>query len=114
MIRRFAAAMGSMVTLVGAFIVGAVLHQTLVQNNYPITRPIAVFGLLAGVAVIAVGLRLEGRFEPSDYVPDAEREGDDGDDGEGEGEGDEGFDDRLSPVSEEMLEDREADESYDG
>jgi len=104
MIRRFAVAMGSAVTLTGAFVVGAVLHQSLVQNRFPLTSPAGIFGLGIGVVVIAVGLGLEGRFEPSDYVPDPEEDEKD----------EEAFDEELSPLSGDTLENRERDESYEG
>ena len=93
---------GSAIELAGAFVIGGVLHQTLVQNAYPVTAPAAVFGFVGGLVLIVVGRRLEGRFEPSDYVPEAEEDED-----EEEGE----FDERLSPVPEERLEERKADDS---
>lgn len=102
MLRRFAVAMGSTVTLVGAFIVGGVLHQAVVKGAYAVTSPPAVLGVALGLAVILVGKRLEARFDPSEYVPDAKEEDEDE-------EGEE-FDEKYSPVPEERLEDREDDD----
>lgn len=93
---------GSTIELLGAFVIGGVLHQTLVRGAFPVTAPASVFGILGGLALILVGRRLERRFEPSEYVPAAEDE-----------EDDEEFDEELSPVPTERLEEREADESVE-
>lgn len=96
---RIPHALGSAVTLTGAFMVGWVLHQVLVQGALDPTAPAAVLVGIGGLVVIAVGRRIERGFDPSDYVVDPEPE-----------EDEEEFDERFSPVSEEMLEGRERDD----
>jgi len=100
------AAFGSGLSLFGAFAVGAVLNEVVVKGTTAATSPFAVGGTLLGLAMIAVGLYLERTFNPSQHVPDDEAEAEDGD---GEAE----FDEKFSPVDEEMLEGRERDDSYE-
>lgn len=95
----FGYGLGSTLVLFGAFAIGGVLHQSLVENKYPVTSPFAVFGMLAGVALVAVGYRVEQRY--SGAVEDEE-------------EDEEEFDEEHSPISEEDLEKYERDEDYDG
>lgn len=96
---------GSVVTLSGAFLVGVVIHRSVVRGEFSLFAPAGVFGILGGVALIYLGRRLENRFDPSDYVPDSEDEDEEDERRE--------FDERLSPVPQDRLEEREADESYD-
>lgn len=93
--------LGSVVTLTGAFAVGWVLHQVFVESVLALTSPVAILGALGGLAVIAIGRRLERGFDPSEFVVDPEPDEDD----------EESFDERFSPVSEEMMAGRERDDS---
>lgn len=93
---------GSTVTLLGAFLVGVVIHRSLVLGEFSVLAPAGVLGLAGGLALIAIGRRLEERFQPSEYVPGSED-----DEEEEEDEGGE-FDERFSPVPQDRLERREA------
>lgn len=92
---------GSAVILAGAFAIGGVLHAAFVEGGLPITSPAAVFGILGGVALVAIGRALERRFDPSEFVPDSEDEEE------------EEFEEELSPISEADLEGRERDDPVD-
>ena len=96
---RIPHALGSVVTLTGAFMIGWVLHQVFVQNALDPTAPGAVLVGLGGLLAVAVGRRIERGFDPAAYVVDPEPEDDE-----------EEFDETFSPVSEEMLEGRERDD----
>lgn len=100
------AAFGSGLSLFGAFAVGAVLNEVVVKGTTAASSPFAVGGTLLGLAMIAVGLYLERKFNPSKHVPDDEQEDEDE---EAEAE----FDEEFSPIDEEMLEGRDRDESYE-
>lgn len=65
-----------------------------------LTAPAAVLVSLAGIGLILLGRRLERRFDPSMFVPKAPE------DEEAE------FDEELSPLDPEDLEEYEADEGY--
>ncbi len=97
---------GSVATLSGAFLVGVVIHRSLVRGEFSLFAPAGVLGILGGVALIFLGRRLEGRFDPSDYVPESEDEE--------EETPERTFDERLSPVPQDRLEEREADDADDG
>lgn len=101
--RAIPRAFGSGLLLFGAFAIGAVLHEVLVTGSAGAFSPFAVGGVLVGGVFILVGLRLERRFDPSEFVPATEEEEEKLDE----------FDEDMTPVSEEMLEGREADDSYD-
>lgn len=94
---------GSTLLLFGAFVVGELLHRTLVQGTLAPTSPAFVLGMGLGALVIYAGYRLEHGFDPSKYVPDDE-----------EDEEEEEFDEAMSPLDADQLEGRERDESYDG
>lgn len=104
MLDRIPRMFGSVLMLVGAFAIGSVIHRVVVRGVMDPLSPLAVGGTLVGVVVILVGMRLEREFEPSEYVPDEESAEDD-DEPE--------FDEELSPVPGDRLEDREADEGYE-
>lgn len=97
---------GTAVELAGAFTIGSVIHRSVVRNEYALTAPPSVFGILLGLALIVAGRSLARRFQPSDYVPDTP------DEEEEEGEEME-FDEELSPVPSDRLENREVDDSVD-
>jgi hypothetical protein len=101
MARSLLRTVGSTLSLVGAFAVGGVLHGVLVTGEIETFSPLAVGGAVVGVGLIVAGLALERRFDPSEYVPEAET----GDDGE--------FDEDLSPVPEGAMADYETDEGDD-
>lgn len=99
--RRVPYSLGSAILLVGAFAVGWVFHQVLVQGAMSFTAPAAVFGLVGGGALILAGRAMERRFDPSDYVTAPERDEE------------EEFDEETAPLSEADLEGYERDESYE-
>lgn len=101
--RRVPYSFGSAIVLAGAFAIGGVLHQSVIEGALPITSPAAVIGMGGGVALVVLGRAMERRFDPSGFVPDA---------GDGD-EGDEEFDEAFSPISETDLEGRERDDSAD-
>lgn len=90
--------------LFGAFAIGGVIHGVAVEGTMAPFSPIAVGGIVLGGVLVAVGVRLERAFDPSDYVAD--------DDEHGEDDDEDAFDEEFSPISGEMLEDRESDEEY--
>lgn len=92
--------LGSVVTLTGAFMIGWVLHQVLVQSTLAPTAPGAILVGVGGLLVIAVGRRIERGFDPSEFVVDSDSE-----------ENEESFDENLSPIDDEMMEGRERDDS---
>jgi hypothetical protein len=102
--RRVTALFGSVVTLSGAFLVGAVLHRSLVRGEFSLLAPAGVFGLLGGVVLILAGYRLEAHFDPSEYVSGSGREDEEDDERT--------FDERLSPVPQERLERRDAESEH--
>ena len=91
---------GSGFLLAGAFAIGWVLHQVFVQEAMALTAPVSVFVTLAGLGFIALGRRLEREFDPSMFVPA------DTDDEEDE------FDESMSPLDAEDLEELDADEDF--
>lgn len=92
---------GSVLSLVGAFAIGAILHQVFVKHSLSVTEPTAVLGIVAGLVVIAVGQRIEQRTGMENAVtPDRE-------------ENSVEFDEELAPIDESSLEQYERDEEYD-
>lgn len=96
---------GSTMLLFGAFAIGAVLHGVFVQGEFALTSPVAVFGIAAGLVLIAAGRRLEQRNQESilPVPPDT----DDADADEDEA----GFDEEAAPFDAAALEKYERDES---
>lgn len=95
---------GSTLLLLGAFVVGGGLHRVLVRGTLSPTSLPFVLSLVVGGLLIYAGWRLENEFDPSNYVPDAEDE---------EEDEEEEFDESLSPLDADQLEDKERDDSYD-
>ncbi|MFB6094964.1 MAG: hypothetical protein ABEJ71_00735 [Halodesulfurarchaeum sp.] len=91
---------GSTVLLVGAFAIGWALHQTVVLGARPVTDPVVWLAVGGGIVLAAAGWRLERRFDPLAYVRRGETE-------PGTGES---FDESVSPVSEEALEELDREE----
>lgn len=93
---RAAYFLGSVAMVVGAIAIGGVLHQALLESSIAPTSPQAVLGFLGGLALVAVGWRLERRVDPSEFVtvPDP-----------GEGDGEE-FEEADYIFSDEELEER--------
>lgn len=92
---------GGTVALGGAFAIGWALHVTLVTGRAALLDPLPLLALGAGSALVAVGYRLDRRFEPSELV-DVDEDDDE-----------ETFDEDASPLEEEWLEDRERDDTYE-
>lgn len=95
---RVLSTFGSVFLLSGAFAIGWVFHQVLVERTIAPTAPAALIGGLVGLLAILVGRRLEQGFDPSSFIVDPEDEDD------------ERFDERFSPVDEDMLAGRERDD----
>lgn len=97
--------LGETLLLFGAFAIGAVLHGALVEHSFSLTSPVAVFGVLAGGALIGVGRRLE-RQNRQEIAPESEDDGETGD-----AEATEEFDEELAPFEMEQLEKHDRDDS---
>lgn len=67
---RTAYFLGSVAMLVGALVLGGVLHQALVASSIALASPQAILGLLGSLALVVVGWRLERRSDPSEFVGD--------------------------------------------
>jgi hypothetical protein len=105
---RAKAFIGTMMVIVGAFVVGNAIHQTVVEGAYGVTSPPAVIGGLVGLVLIVVGQRLHR--PPTAYI-DVQPEGSDGgEDGE-PSEAKKGNAPEMSPLSDEDLENIEADDT---
>ncbi|PSP74756.1 hypothetical protein BRC86_04915 [Halobacteriales archaeon QS_3_64_16] len=104
---------GSTLLLLGAFAIGGVLHQSLVQGSIAVTAPASVLGIGAGIALIAVGRRLEGRYEDEARSIDTTEGSDDGTDGTSGEDTDReaAFDERWAPFDAADLEKYERDDS---
>ena len=127
MYARIGHVVGSTLSLVGAFAIGAVLHQSFVEEAIAITAPISVLGIALGAGLIALGRRLEGRYEDDLLSADANADGgesedrdgdeDDGTNGAHERDGgddpERGFDERWAPFDAADLEKYERDDSED-
>ena len=96
---RIAYGFGSTLLLAGAFVVGSVLHQVFIEGTLALTSPIAVFGGLAGIVLIAIGRRVENRYQDV-RKPDTETNGGDEDD----------FDEEAAPFDASDLEKYERDD----
>jgi hypothetical protein len=98
--RQFLAMLSTATLVTGALLVGDALHGGVVTNQYSPTSPAAVFRLVPGVALIWVGYRLKrhhdelvgGILEGS--TPSVESD-------------EEEFDEELSPLDQESLENLE-------
>lgn len=101
MSRRIPNMLGSVFTILGAFGIGWVLHQVVVQEALAPTAPASVLATVGGLVAIAIGRRIERGFDPADYVYDPDPE-----------EDDEEFDEAYSPLSEEQLEGLERDDDH--
>jgi hypothetical protein len=104
-------ALGSSLSLTGAFAIGWALHRSLWVGDIGLLSPPAVGAVAVGVALVAGGQYVERRYD---------RPGRDAGASEGEDEGgaeneSEEYDDSLAPVDEETLADSDAerDESRD-
>jgi hypothetical protein len=73
---RVAYGFGSTLLLAGAFLIGSVLHQVFIEKTLAFTSPVAVIAVLAGIVLIALGRRIENRYqevrEPDDEAEDKE------------------------------------------
>ncbi|MFB6120894.1 MAG: hypothetical protein ABEJ68_07255 [Halobacteriaceae archaeon] len=87
MLRGFAGAVGSSLTLTGAIAVGWGLHRAVVRGEIALTSPTAVAAIGGGVALVAVGHTVERRAERASA-------GETEDDSEPNSE----FDERFSPL----------------
>lgn len=94
---------GSVLSIVGAFAIGAILHRVFVQQSLTVTEPTAVLGIVAGLVVIAVGQRIEQRTGMENAATPDREESDEA----------ESFDEELAPIDESSLEQYERDEEYD-
>lgn len=90
MIRGFADAVGSSLTLTGGVAIGWAFHRTLWLGDLSLAAPASVAGFGGGAALVAAGRYLEG--EPPET-------GDDTDEGADESE----YDERFSPVDADQL-----------
>jgi len=97
---RIPRSFGSGFLLAGALAIGWVLHQVFVLETMPITAPVAVFVTVGGLGAIALGRRLERQFDPSMFAPTDEENREDP------------FDEELSPLDAEDLEEYEPDEEF--
>lgn len=101
--RRIPKFFGSTLLLFGAFVIGEALHRTFIKETMVLMSPAFVLALVVGGLLLYGGWRLENRFDPSNYVPEAEEE-----DEEAE------FDESMAPLDADQLEGRDRDETYDG
>lgn len=102
--RRIPNFFGSTLLLFGAFVIGEGLHRVFIQGTLAPTSLPFVLALGFGGLLLYAGWRLENKFDPSTYVPEAEDEAED----------DEEFDESMSPIDADQLAGRERDDSYDG
>lgn len=93
---------GSTLLLLGAFAIGAVIHGVFVEQSFSLASPLSVFGLVAGLALILFGRRLEAGHQASLLSNEDES---DGEDAEVE------FDEAAAPFDEADLEKYERDDS---
>lgn len=98
--QRVAAFIGSGLLIVGAVLVGEVLHVTVVRGETPITDPSVLLRAALGLGLVLVGARLD--VHPREYlsVP-SDRAGE-----ESREEG--GFDGELSPLDDDAFDSIEA------
>lgn len=95
---RIGYTIGSALLLFGAFAIGGVLHAVFVKGTASATSPFAVFGVLAGVALVAAGYRLEQANQES-IIPDIEG-------GDEEEPDEDEFDEEMAPFDAEDLEEK--------
>lgn len=102
--KRITASLSSALLLIGAFLIGAALHAVIVTNAYTVTSPAAVLRIVVGIMFIWAGYRLRTSIadlrktvtDDSHTSPETDKE--------------DTFDPKLSPLSEdgiEQLEDRD-------
>jgi hypothetical protein len=106
-------AVGSSLTLTGAFAIGWALHRTLWVGDLPLTSPAAVGAVAVGVALVGAGRAVERRYEDrirtrggSADENEGGREDEDGPDPDG---AEQEYDESFSPVDEATLEASDAD-----
>jgi hypothetical protein len=97
-----------MMVLVGAFVVGNAIHQTVVEGAYGYTAPPAVIGGLVGLALIVVGQRLHR--PPNAYI-DVQPESSESSEEAEPSEAKKGTAPEMSPLADEDLENLEADDT---
>ncbi|MDY6765354.1 MAG: hypothetical protein SV377_06710 [Halobacteria archaeon] len=91
--------LGSGFLILGAIVIGGVLHNVIFEKTMgPLSAP-AVLGTVFGVAVILLGKYLEDRFNPAEVTGVKEKK-------EEEEEEEAEFDEEMSPVKTEWLEER--------
>lgn len=88
----------------GALLLGDALHGSVVTGQYPVTSPAAVVRAVAGLVSIAIGYHFQTPVDEYSSVPSTEPEETSSDGASGE------FDSELSPLSDEQLENMDADE----
>lgn len=86
--------LGTATLVVGAFLVGGVFHKSFLKGTMEFTSAQAALEIAIGAVLIVAGTQLERNFDPSEHVPDVEKEEE------------EEFDPEMAPVSEEQLEAR--------
>lgn len=67
---RAAHFVGSVLVIVGALVLGGVLHQVFVESSVALASARALLGLGGAAALVAVGWHLERRADPSEFVAD--------------------------------------------
>lgn len=92
---------GSTLLLFGAFVIGEALHRVIIRDTLAPTSLPFVLALGIGGLLLYAGYRLENKFDASAYVPDDEEDDD------------EEFDESMSPLDADQLENRDRDDSYD-
>jgi hypothetical protein len=102
--RRIPSFFGSTLLLFGAFVIGEGLHRVFIQGTLAPTSLPFVVALAVGGLLLYAGWRLENKFDPSTYVPDAEDEDEESAE----------FDESMSPIDADQLAGRDRDDSYDG
>lgn len=93
---------GSTLLLLGAFAIGAVVHGVFVEQSFSLASPISVSGLVAGLALVLFGRRLEAGHQASLLPDEGKSDGEDAEDG---------FDEEAAPFDEADLEKYERDDS---
>jgi len=92
---------GTAVSLAGGVAVGWALNAALVAGRADLGDPLPLAALALGVALVYAGVRLRQGFDPAELVSFPEEDDE------------EGFDEELSPLQEDWLEDRERDDSHE-
>lgn len=100
--QRVAAFVGSGLLIVGAVLVGEVLHVTVVRGETPISDLSVLLRAAIGVVLVLVGARLD--VHPREYLPLPSDRADE----RGESGGENGFDGELSPLDDDAFDSIEA------